>query len=114
MKTETMNRYRNPWHKTLNMPKPEFYENSAPVVFEYRGVTVYKLFNHGFDFVFEGCCITQRAGCDRGAKARAAIDEILDGNQPVDSNVADHLTKYGFPALTYDQYTKDWQAGLRE
>jgi len=107
------NKYRNPWAKELNIEKPEFYENDAPKVFSYRGVDVLRLANGSFDYVFCGCCITQRAGCDRGPKAQAVIDEILDGNQPVSDGVASHLIAHGSPALTYSQYTADYLAGLR-
>lgn len=111
--TKEGNRYRNPWFKSCNTPRPEFYENDAPKVFSYRGVDVYKLRNNSFDYVFSGCCITQRAGFKKES-APAIIDEILDGNQPVDNEVAHHLITHGHKALTYEQYTADWQAGLRK
>lgn len=111
MNTQTkQNRYRNPWFKSCNAPRAEFYENDAPQVLEHRGVKVFKLFNKGYDFVLGDCCITQRAGI---TEARREIDELLDGNTPVCNEVAQHMIAHGFNALTYDQYTLDWQKGLR-
>jgi hypothetical protein len=103
-----MNIYRNPWAKTLNVPKPEFYKNDAPVVFEYRSVKVYRLFARGFDYVLAGCCITQRAGF-KPDLARGVIDHILSGKQPVDDEVAEHLRTNGFPAMTYSEYANNWR-----
>ncbi len=94
-----MNRYKNPWHKTLNVPKPEYYENNAPQVGEHRGVVVYKLFTHGYDFVLGGVCITQRAGISEYKKA---IDELLDGESFCSDEVAAHLKSLGHTPTTYD------------
>jgi hypothetical protein len=94
----TKNRYRNPWHKSLNVPKPEFYENNAPQVLEHRGVKVFKLFEGAYDFVLGDCCITQRAGI---TEARREIDLILNGETFVDRNVAEHLKLHGYNARPY-------------
>jgi hypothetical protein len=106
------NRYRNPWAKILNVPKPEFYENNARVIFTFRGVSVYKLGEQSFDYVFSGCCITQRAGFNE-ANARKIISDILDGNDPVAQPVADHLKRNGCKPLSYEQYHQDYLKGLR-
>lgn len=102
------NRYRNPWHDELNVRKPPFYENDAPMVAEYRGVKIFKLFNRGYDFVLAGCCITQRAGI---TEHRKVIDEILAGKIPQSDKVAEHMRSLGFPAMTYSEYTELWGAG---
>lgn len=86
------NRYKNPWHKSCNTPRPEYYENDAKQVMEYRRVKVFALFAHGYDFVYEGCCITQRAGV---TEAKREIDKILNGETSVDITVARHLRQYG-------------------
>lgn len=104
------NRYKNPWFKSCNTPRSEYYENNAPQVLEHRGVKVFKLFDKAFDFVLGDCCITQRAGI---TNAKHEIDELLNGNTPTDDGVARHLKKHGFKSLTYEQYTRDWMKGLR-
>lgn len=78
------NKYRNPWAKDLNTPKPEFYENDAPCIFEHRGVKVFQLHTHSFDYVLDGVCITQRCGA---RNPRRLIDSILDGKQSVSDQV---------------------------
>lgn len=107
------NRYRNPWHEETLARRPEFYENNAPQVFEYRGVKVFKLNDRHFDYVLAGTCITQRAGFDKD-KAGLVIDGLLDGEQPTCKPVADHISLSGGKGYTYDQYTADYQKGLRE
>lgn len=96
------NKYRNPWFRSCNTPRPEFYENDAPKVFEYRGVVVFELWRGSFDYVLGDCCITQRAGM---SKATEVIDEILDGETPVDNTVAKHLRACGHSPITYDEYS---------
>lgn len=78
------NKYRNPWHKDLNLPKPEFYQNDAPKFFEHRGVQVFKLAPKSFDYVLKGVCITQRAGA---RDPQELIDAILDRRQPISDQV---------------------------
>lgn len=95
-----MNKYKNLWHKSTNIPRPEFYENEAPKIGEYRGVSVFKLFTHGFDFVINGACITQRAGA---SDYQNTINEVLDGKAPVADTVADHLKACGFTPLLYSE-----------
>jgi len=103
MNTTFKNQYRNLWHKSLNVPKPEFYQNNAPQVRpEYRSVKVYKLFDRGYDFVFAGCCITQRAGVTR---YREVIDELLDGKSPCSDEVANHIRTNGEKAITYSEFS---------
>lgn len=102
------NRYRNPWHKSCNTPRPEFYENSAKQVLIHRGVRVYKLFERGYDFVLGDCAITQRAGI---TEAKREIDALLDGQTPTTETVANHLKSHGFKPITYEQYTEAWQRG---
>ena len=103
-----MNRYRNPWHKSLNIPTKEFYENDAPMVAQYRGVKIYKLWNKAYDFVFGDCCITQRAGI---TEHKREIDHLLDGQTPCGTEVFKHLTANGHTPISYDLYTKLWQQG---
>jgi len=81
------NRYRNPWHDPRN-PKwtREFYENDAPKVFSYRGVDVYRVGMKHFDYVMNGCAITQRAGCDCGSNARVVIDALLSSKDALPLN----------------------------
>ncbi len=93
-----MNRYRNPWFKSCNTPRPEFYENTAKQVLIYRGVRVYKLFERGYDFVLGDCCITQRAGV---TEAKREIDKILDGQTPVSQPVYDFLKSSGYAPMSY-------------
>lgn len=65
------NRYYNPWHKT---GQPTHFENDAPCVFEYRRFQVFNLFDKAYDYVFDNCCITQRAGASNPEKV---INELL-------------------------------------
>lgn len=100
-----LNKYRNPFAKDTLVKRPDFYENNAPKVREYRGVSIYKLFNEAYDFVIGGCCITQRAGithCER------EIDLLLSGETPVHDEVVTHLQSLGFPAKSYSDYHKEW------
>ncbi len=92
------NRYRNPWAKSLNVPKPDFYENDAPCVLEYKGFRVLKTVERGFDFVLNDCCVTQRAGM---SNARRLINDLLDGKEPVADSVAEHFTAQGVNFATY-------------
>ncbi len=102
------NKYRNLWFKSCNIPRPEFYQNDAPKVLEHRGVEVFKLWETSFDFVIGGACITQRAGA---SKAKAVIDEILDGKSCVSEEVKTHLVSLGFKAYSYSDYKADYIAG---
>lgn len=95
------NKYRNPWASLTNVKRPEFYENNARQVFEYRGVVVFKLHDTSFDYVFAGACITQRAGCDRGESARQVIDGILDGKLAVCDEVAKHVAANGGTPMSW-------------
>ena len=52
-------KYYNPWHK---IGEPTHYENNAKCVCEYRDFRVYKVHDKHFDYVYDNCCITQRAG----------------------------------------------------
>lgn len=106
---QNRNKYRNPWHKSLNVPTVEWYENDAPLVLEHRRVKVYKRFAQAFDFVLDDCCITQRAGI---TEAKREIDKILDGKTPVCPEVCNHLAAHGFKSISYDRYHKLWQQGL--
>ena len=65
------NRYFNPWHKR---GQATHYENDACCICEYKGFRVFKLFDKAFDYVFDNCCITQRAGASNPEKV---IDELL-------------------------------------
>ena len=107
------NRYKNLWHKTLNVQMPAYYENNAKLVCKYRGVEIFKLYNESYDFVFSGACIGQRAGFNKNTY-QVIIDDILDGNTPVSNEVAAHLKDCGLKPLSYEQYSKDYAAGLRE
>lgn len=102
----SQNRYKNPWYKSTNIPRPEFYENSAPQVAEYRQVKIYKLFDRAYDFVLSGMCITQRAGI---TEHKCEIDSILDGRTPVDTLVCKHLRKLGHKPISYPEYTANWR-----
>jgi hypothetical protein len=82
------NKYRNPWHKDLNVPKPEFYENNAPAICTHRGVKVYKRHESSFDYVWQDVCITQRSGA---SKPRELIDAILDRREPISDQVKKHF-----------------------
>ncbi len=103
-----LNKYRNPFGKDTLVKRPDFYENNAPKVAEYRGVSIYRLFNNAFDFVISGCCITQRAGITHYQRE---IDRILSGETPMHDEVCDHLKSLGFPSKTYGEYHKEWLAG---
>ena len=94
------NKYRNPWRHATNVLGPEFYENDAPKVFEYRGVTVYAVHHMRWDYAFNGACITQRAGfsADTG---REVIDGILNGQIYCSDGVVKHLTASGIQARPY-------------
>ncbi len=107
------NRYKNPWSDECNTPREKFYENDAPCIFEYRGVKVFRLLHGRFDYVLKDCAITQRAGFKK-EDAPQVIDDILDGETPVSDGVYSHLKKCGNKPMTYDQYTKLWEKGLRK
>jgi hypothetical protein len=107
--TMTRNRYRNPWHDKLNVPKPSHYENDAPMVAEYRGVRIFKLFNRAYDFVLGDTCISQRAGI---TDHRKVIDDMFSGESCCCQAVADHLRAEGHNPMTYSEYMKKWNAGL--
>lgn len=104
----TTNHYRNPWHDKLNVRKPSHYENDAPMVAEYRGVQIFKLWDHAFDFVLAGTCITQRAGI---TEHKQVIDDMLSGASCVCDEVAAHLRANGHNPMTYSEYMKLWQQG---
>ncbi len=70
------NKYKNPWAKDLSIQMPEFYENNAPIHLEYRGVIVYKLREKSFDFVLDGCCITQRAGAKKTEQVKKIFPHL--------------------------------------
>lgn len=95
------NRYRNPWARTLNIPKPEFYENNGPQVFKHRGVEIFRVHDRQFDFVLSGCCIAQRAGFT-ATEAAKVIDGLLDGETPVADVVAVHLKAHAHNPITYE------------
>lgn len=97
-----MNKYRNPWHKSLNIPKPEFYENEFKLVHEYRGVKIYKGWDKCFDYVILDCCITQRAGFSKETCIQV-IDDILEGLSPVCEEVKKHLKNLGFNPKSYNE-----------
>jgi hypothetical protein len=92
-----MNRYRNLWHKSLNVPKPPFYENDARCVLTHRGVRVFKLFGGFYDLVLADACIAQRAG----GEDVAAIDDLLDGKKAVCEEVKQHINANGGHAISY-------------
>lgn len=95
------NKYRNLWHKDLNVPQPEFYKNEARCILEHRGFKVFKLFNEHYDFVLEDACVTQRAGV---SKAKEVIDSILDGKEVVSRQVKDYFNKKGYNFKTYSDF----------
>jgi len=101
------NRYRNPWFRSCNTPRSEFYENDAPCVAEYRGVKIYKLWNQAYDFVLGDCAITQRSGI---TEHKREIHHLLDGETPCDTLIYQHLTANGHTPISYDQYTARWHA----
>ena len=69
------NEYKNPWHGDgTTRYGPAIYRNNAPLVLEYKGYKVYKLFDKAFDIVFDGVCITQRQGY-----SKSLIDKIDNG-----------------------------------
>lgn len=102
------NKYKNPWYKETTRTTSEYYENNARQVLEHRDVKVYKLFENSYDFVLNGCCITQRAGI---TEAQREIDKLLDGKTPTCDTVASHLRANGHKPITYDQYTQLWLQG---
>lgn len=70
------NEYKNLWYQANKQTMKPVYFNDAPLIKEYRGVQVFKLYNGSYDFVLKGACITQRAGV---ARYKEVIDGILDG-----------------------------------
>lgn len=108
-------RYRNPWFDQCLTARAEYYENDAPCVFSYRGVDVYKLWGTSYDYVLNGCCITQRAGFPKDkAERQRIIDDMLDGRQPCSERVAEWITQNGGHGLSYDDYVKKCQNGEME
>jgi hypothetical protein len=107
------NKYLNPWHDPRDPPTefnrggygPEFYENDAPVVCEYRGFKVYEIdvprsayysdagdTVKAYDYVYEGVCVTQRAGA---SKPKEVIDQIYVEDKYAAPVVREHLRKHG-------------------
>lgn len=70
------NSYVNPWHKPNGHQGPPIFQNYAPVICEHRGFKVFRLHDRHYDYVFNGRCVTQRAGA---SKAKEVIDTILAG-----------------------------------
>lgn len=93
-----MNRYRNPWYKKTIQGGVEFYENDKKPMLVHRGVTVYKILDKHYDFVYEGCALTQRAGATRAIEI---IDGLLGGTEVVCDAVADHLEQFGHTPRRY-------------
>ncbi len=96
-----MTRYLNPWHESRSFRRtPQYFEHDgAQVGAVYRGVTIYRRPEGYYDFVFDGMCVTQRAGI---TEAIAVIDGILDGNDAyVCDTVAAHLREHGHKAKGY-------------
>tara|TARA_R110002167_G_C12266643_1_gene613596 strand:+ start:65 stop:379 length:315 start_codon:yes stop_codon:yes gene_type:complete len=58
-------KYKNPWFKNERTSfSPEYFklsENTRSIV-EYRGFSVYRRLRDCWDWVLDGCCVSQRAG----------------------------------------------------
>lgn len=94
------NKYKNLWHKDLNRSGvPEYYENNAKKIGEHREVEIFDVRNGGYDFVFKGACVTQRAGATDFKKT---IDDIFDGKRSVATVVKTHIVANGKTAKSYD------------
>jgi hypothetical protein len=91
---------RNLWHNPRSAYSPRVFTYSGRPLFEHRSVRVFKNPAGSWDYIFADFAITQRAGFDK-AKARAVIDEILDGTGLVADAVANELRKHGFTPKGY-------------
>ena len=88
-----MNAYKNPWHKPTaygydDTYGPEIYRNNASVHFTARGFTVYKLNDKHYDYVYNGVCITQRAGASNPGEV---IDSIIAGDSPLNERAHEYF-----------------------
>lgn len=98
------NKYRNPWCNETLIKRPPFYENDAPEVYAYRGVVVFKVSEHHYDYVFHDCCISQRAGLPKNdLEKNEIIDAYLDGKILVTKEIVDHINAHGGNAKSYDE-----------
>lgn len=96
------NRYRNPWANETLVKRQEFYENDAAMIYEYRGVQVFKLHENHFDYVLDGCAISQRAGFPKSEDERKSIiDGYFDGSTLCCETVAAHINANGGTAISY-------------
>lgn len=76
--------YENPWGDGTHAPRPHFYTSYEPPKFEYKGFQVF--FRSGaWEYVFKGCCITQRAG---STLFKSIIDGLLNGRELVHNDHA--------------------------
>lgn len=100
---------KNPWFRKDGPYSRPMYELEGVPVFQYRGVDVYRR-TQSWMYVLGDTAITERAGFNKAA-APAIIDEILDGLTPSGDAVVAHLRANGHKALTYDQYTVEYNAG---
>lgn len=101
---------KNPWFRKDGPYSKEFYEVSGDPVFEYRGVKVYRRWEHSWLYVLGDTAITERHGFTK-ANAPGIIDKILDGLGPSADAVCAHLLACGHKALTHDQYMIECRAG---
>jgi hypothetical protein len=72
-------RYLNPWAKKLGTAA--YFERKGAPLLSYRGFDIYEWSEFGypgFDYVYDGVCITQRAGV---SKYKQVIDELLDSKE---------------------------------
>ncbi len=96
------NKYLNPWSELTKRGYPEFYENDARCVGRHRGVSVFKINDHQFDYVFADVAITQLAGFSSDRLVEI-VDSMLDGERPLCNASVKHLKAHGFDAITYDE-----------
>lgn len=105
-----MERIKNPWFRKDGPYSKEFYEVSGAPVFEYRGVKVYRRWEHSWLYVLGDTAITERHGFNKD-RAPGIIDSMLNGLEPSADLVVSHLRANGFKGLTHDEYMIEYRAG---
>jgi hypothetical protein len=93
---------KNPWYRSEYQSSRQTYEIEGAPVFQYRGVSVYRLVSSWL-YVLGDTAITERAGFKK-EKAAGIITGILDGAEPSGHAVLQHLRANGHKGIGYDEY----------
>lgn len=87
---------RNLWHADGKPYSKPFFTYTGKCLLSYRGFTVYKNCG-GYDYLFAGAVITQRAGMASQDRGREVIEDLINGITPLNPVVAAHIRANGCP-----------------